>query len=70
MINAGGQGKGACGWVTLAYPEPVGVASPAEGFCDFPMLTELTGKIKTIELSDGSLLTAPLSCRPAQPILS
>ena len=32
----------------------------APGFCDFPVLVELTGKTKTIELPDGSLLyTSP-----------
>ena len=41
-------------------PEPIEVSFEAPGFCDFAVLVELTGKTKTIELPDGSLLiTAP-----------
>ncbi len=39
---------------------PTRTPFPAEGLCDFPVLTELTGKTKTIELPNGSfLVTAP-----------
>ena len=45
---------------SAAPPEPVDFSFEAPGFCDFPVLVEVTGKTKTIALPDGSfLLTAP-----------
>jgi hypothetical protein len=49
------------GTASAAPPEPIN--SPTQtfrGVCDFPVLAELSGKLKTIELPGGrTLLTAP-----------
>ena len=45
---------------SAAPPDPIEVSFESDVFCDFPVLTEITGKTKTIELPDGSfLVTAP-----------